>query len=41
MGGGERLRERGGHKGLRDCVYVGVDAEEGEGESEIGNALLS
>ena len=41
MVGGEGLGERGGCEGLRDCVYVGVEAGEGEGESEICNALLS
>ena len=35
----ERLGERGGSEGLRDCVCV--DAGDGEGQSERCNALLN
>ena len=47
MGVLERLGERGGSEGLRECMYVSVrvcscmDAAEGEGYSEICNALLN
>ena len=48
MGGGERLGERGEVRGCEIvgmcvgvCVCTCVDAEEGEGWSEICNALLN